>query len=111
MLKLQIYCLMKVLKQSLGILDWQNFLTDKNHMLLLLFGAQLVILLLSISQLGSLQKKTDVYGFGILLLELITGPKTLSNGRIVSKGDDSKLGNFLCICTLFPYCIQLLRKI
>jgi serine/threonine protein kinase len=101
---------MKVLKQSLGILDWQNFLTDKNHMLLLLFGAQLVILLLSISQLGSLQKKTDVYGFGILLLELITGPKTLSNGRIVSKGDDSKLGNFLCICTLFLTVFNSLEK-
>jgi serine/threonine protein kinase len=39
-----------------------NFLTDKNHMLLLLFGAQLVILLLSISQLGSLQKKLMFMG-------------------------------------------------
>jgi hypothetical protein len=62
MLKLQIYCLMKVLKQSLGILDWQNFLTDKNHTLLLLFGALLGILLLSISQLGSLQKKLMFMG-------------------------------------------------
>ncbi|KAK3152586.1 hypothetical protein QOZ80_2BG0161010 [Eleusine coracana subsp. coracana] len=30
---------------------------------------------------GQSSEKTDVYGFGILLLELITGPKTLSNGH------------------------------
>ncbi|CAN6237669.1 unnamed protein product [Urochloa humidicola] len=30
---------------------------------------------------GRSSEKTDVYGFGILLLELITGPKTLSNGH------------------------------
>ncbi|TVU33209.1 hypothetical protein EJB05_24999, partial [Eragrostis curvula] len=30
---------------------------------------------------GQSSEKTDVYGFGILLLELITGPKTLSHGH------------------------------
>lgn len=30
---------------------------------------------------GQSSEKTDVYGFGILLLELITGQKTLSNGN------------------------------
>ncbi|CAL5022968.1 unnamed protein product [Urochloa decumbens] len=34
---------------------------------------------------GQSSEKTDVYGFGILLLELITGPKTLSNGHGQSK--------------------------
>lgn len=33
---------------------------------------------------GQSSEKTDVYGFGILLLELITGPKTLSNGHAQS---------------------------
>uniref|UniRef100_A0A0E0NC79 non-specific serine/threonine protein kinase n=3 Tax=Oryza TaxID=4527 RepID=A0A0E0NC79_ORYRU len=34
---------------------------------------------------GQSSEKTDVYGFGILLLELITGPKTLSNGHAQSQ--------------------------
>ncbi|ONK66863.1 uncharacterized protein A4U43_C06F12810 [Asparagus officinalis] len=36
---------------------------------------------------GQSSEKTDVFGFGILLLELITGPKTLSSGNApVQKG-------------------------
>uniref|UniRef100_A0A453NJT5 Protein kinase domain-containing protein n=1 Tax=Aegilops tauschii subsp. strangulata TaxID=200361 RepID=A0A453NJT5_AEGTS len=62
MSKRQTYCLMEVLKQSLGILDWQNYLTDKIRMLLLQFGELLVILLQSISQQGSLQKRPTFMG-------------------------------------------------
>jgi len=52
---------------------------------------------------GQSSEKTDVYGFGILLLELITGPKTLSNGH----GQSQKgmildwVNSYAHICVLF----------
>ena len=50
---------------------------------------------------GQFSKKTDVFGFGILLLELITGQRALEFGKAANQK-----GAMLDWVSLFPFVIH-----
>jgi serine/threonine protein kinase len=60
---------------------------------------------------GQSSEKTDVFGFGVLLVELITGQKAVNFGRVANqKGgvlDWVCIFYFYCQCFILKFCCQM----